>query len=260
MSVTEEVHAWLEDEGFPLEMRVAAAFRKAGFEVRQSNFYLDSESGKAREIDVIATDPDYMGVVDINFVIECKSSKKPWILLSSDDALANYNKLFALGVLSDDARGALASRITTPGKLDALPWLSRGRRGGYALRQAFSKNLDVAYASAMSVAKACDYLVSSPYAEPIRPFTFAFPIIVIDKPLLECTLQANGKLQLDEVQQGEFLFLTRLPNYFGSCIRVVTEDHVQIVAQEAKSAAEWFRTELKPEEDKFMQDLKNKYK
>ncbi len=46
MSITEEVHTWLEGEGFPLEMRVAAAFRKAGFEVRQSDVYMDHESGK----------------------------------------------------------------------------------------------------------------------------------------------------------------------------------------------------------------------
>ena len=99
MSITEEVHTWLEGEGFPLEMRVAAAFRKAGFEVRQSDVYMDHESGKTREIDVIATDSDYLGVVVTHFVIECKSSKKPWILLSSDDALSNYKNLLAFGVL-----------------------------------------------------------------------------------------------------------------------------------------------------------------
>ena len=259
MSITEEVHTWLEGEGFPLEMRVAAAFRKAGFEVRQSDVYMDHESGKTREIDVIATDSDYLGVVVTHFVIECKSSKKPWILLSSDDALSNYKNLLAFGVLSENVLKVLASRITSEESLHALPWLSMGRRGGYALRQAFSKNLDVAYTAAISVAKACgDLAHSTDTTMPIRSFIFAFPIIVIDTPLLECTLQDDGQLQLDEVPQGEFLFTTRLPNYFGSCIRVVTEDYVQVVAQEAKDAAEWFQAGLKYEAERVMQDMKSR--
>jgi hypothetical protein len=34
MSITENVREWLEGEGFPLEMRVAAACRNLGFEGR----------------------------------------------------------------------------------------------------------------------------------------------------------------------------------------------------------------------------------
>ena len=119
------------------------------------------KAGKTRDIDVIATDSDYLGVVVTHFVIECKSSKKPWILLSSDDALSNYKNLLALGVLSENVLKVLASRITSEESLHALPWLSMGRRGGYALRQAFSKNLDVAYTAAISVAKACGNLAHS---------------------------------------------------------------------------------------------------
>ena len=39
-------------------MKTAAAFRAAGFEVRQSSYYIDQETGKGREIDVLAMDPD----------------------------------------------------------------------------------------------------------------------------------------------------------------------------------------------------------
>ena len=77
VALTDEVREWLERSGFPLEMQSAAAFRQAGFEVRQSSHYIDPENGKDRELDVLATDPDYIGVVQIHFVIECKSGKKP---------------------------------------------------------------------------------------------------------------------------------------------------------------------------------------
>ena len=176
------------------------------------------ESGKGREIDVIATDPDHIGIVEIHFVVECESSKKPWVLLTSEDVLSNYNRLFALGVLSKDVLKSFAHR--TGELMDTLPWLRKSSRSGYALRHAFSGSHDFAYSAAMSVAKACDSLVRPLDARYIAPFILVFPVIVIDTPLFECTLQSNGQLQLDEVSQGEFLFVARLPSRFGSCIRV----------------------------------------
>jgi hypothetical protein len=251
MSMTENVRQWLEGEGFPLEMRVAAAFRKTGFDVRQSSLYTDPESAKNREIDVIATDPDHIGIVEIHFVVECKSSKKPWVLLTSEDVLSNYNRLFALGVLSKDVLKSFAHR--TGELMETLPWLRKSSRSGYALRHAFSGSHDFAYSAAMSVAKACDSLVRQPDARYIAPFILAFPVIVIDTPLFECTLKSNGQIQLDEVSQGEFLFVARLPSRFGACIRVITDGNVQTFAQEARKAAEQFRAALKPEEDRIME-------
>jgi hypothetical protein len=249
MSITENVREWLEGEGFPLEMRVAAAFRKTGFDVRQSSFYMDPESGKGREIDVIATDPDYIGLVEIHFVVECKSSKKSWVLLTSEDVLSNYNRLFALSILSKDVVESFANRV---GELmDLLPWLRKSSRSGYALRHAFAGSHDFAYSAAMSVAKACESLVRPLDTRYIAPFILAFPVIVIDTPLFECTLQSDRQLQLDAVSQGEFLFVARLPNRFGSCIRVVTEGYVQTFAQEARNAADQFRAALKPEEERI---------
>ena len=61
-------------------MKTAAAFRHAGFEVRQCSHYVDPDTGKSREIDVLARDPDFLGIVDIQFAVECKASKKPWVL------------------------------------------------------------------------------------------------------------------------------------------------------------------------------------
>jgi hypothetical protein len=91
-------------------MEAAAAFRRAGFEVKQSVTYPDPQSDKAREIDVLATQPDIVGVIDVSFVVECKASHNPWIVLMSEDALANYNRLFAFAVTSRAARGILADR------------------------------------------------------------------------------------------------------------------------------------------------------
>jgi len=99
--LTEKIIEWLKTTGFPLEMEAASAFRAAGFDVRQSATFPDPQSDKGREIDVLAQDPDIIGVIEISFVIECKSSSKPWVVFTSDDALSGYNKLLALGSLQN---------------------------------------------------------------------------------------------------------------------------------------------------------------
>lgn len=55
-----KVLEWINKSGFPLEMESAKAFRKAGFDVRQSATLLDLEERKGREIDVLASDPDWI--------------------------------------------------------------------------------------------------------------------------------------------------------------------------------------------------------
>src|SRR5689334_18263963 len=105
-----KVREWLEMQGFALEMRTASAFRKAGFDnVRQSSIYVDVKTGKPREIDVLAHDMGgnaARGIIDIRFFVECKSSKKPWVLLCSPEVLV-YNRFFTFAAMSEKAREVL---------------------------------------------------------------------------------------------------------------------------------------------------------
>ncbi len=71
------------------------------------------------------------------------------------------------------------------------------------------------------MAKACVYQVQPPDQHQTA-FGIGFPIIVIDTELFQCSLQADGEISLEEVLMGEFLFVAKLPKYFGSCIRVIT--------------------------------------
>jgi hypothetical protein len=214
-----KVREWLDARGFTLEMRTASAFRAAGFEVRQSSIYIDPKTGKAREIDVLAIDPDVLRIVDIRFIVECKSTKKPWVLLCSPDTLAGYHRVSAFASVSEQARFVLVDRLS--GLLDKLPWLRKEGLIGYSVRQALS-DAKVAYAAASTIAKACDNFVSG-VDRYSAPLSFGFPVIVIDGPLIQCWLGENGHVQLEEVEQGEFLFfLGGLSHDFGICIRVVT--------------------------------------
>ena len=236
----EKVRDWLKMQGYPLEMRTASAFRRAGFEIRQSSYYLDPETGNPREIDVLAMDPDFLGVVGISFVVECKATKGPWVLLCSTDVIG-FNRLFAFAVTSKDGRAALSDHFEELHK--KLAWLRKDDLTGYAIRQAFSQN-DVAYAAAMGVAKASDNHVR----EFARKFGFAFPVIVIDGPLIRCSLDENDQVHLEETDQGEFLFHGATKG-ISTCIRVVTAASLPAFAMEAKQVADQLRAELKSEED-----------
>jgi hypothetical protein len=246
MTMIPKVRQWLELQGFTLEMRTASAFRAAGFHVRQSSVYVDAETEKAREVDVLAIDPDNLGVLDIRFIVECKSAKKPWVLLCSPDTLVGYNRISAFASVSKKVREVFIQRLG--GFLDKFPWLRKEGLIGYSLRQALS-NADVAYAAAATLAKACDDFVSRDDGQYTSVLSFAFPVIVIDGPLLRCSLEENGEVQLEEVDQGEFLFFL---GDFGTCIRVVTAGRLTAFTHEAKQVADQLRAELKLEEEKVV--------
>ena len=246
--LSEKIIEWLRTTGFPLEMEAASAFRSVGFDVRQSSTFPDPQSDKGREIDVLATDPDIRGVIEISFVVECKSSSKPWVVLTSDDALSGYNRLFAFGVTSEAARKVLAHRITE------LPLLGRHikrpEHGGYGFRQAFAKEPDPAYAAAMAALKACHGVAQDRAPPSIPRLAFAFPVIVIDSPLFECSRSHEGELKLTPVAHSEFLFSAHIPEHIGCCVKVVSRGHLLEFAAWAKELARTIREELKNEEER----------
>lgn len=71
-----KITAWLETQGYPLEMRVASALREVGFDVSQGEYYDDPETQTAREIDVVAVKGDDYGLLEVSVVVECKKSAK----------------------------------------------------------------------------------------------------------------------------------------------------------------------------------------
>lgn len=249
-----KVLTWLEVTGFPLEMKAASAFRDAGFEVRQSTTYADPLSEKGREIDVLARDPDIFGFIDLAVVVECKSSPNPWVVLTAADAMEGYNTLRARAVFSKRAFATLTH--TRIDKLNVTPLLHSEGRCGYALRQAFSKGNDPGYEAAMSVLSACKGIFPPKSAGGWNIAAAALPIIVVNSPLFECELQADGSLLLTEVEYSEFLFSARLPEHVSCCIRVVNAAYLSTTAKWAKDVANQLRKDLQPVEAEILEELK----
>ncbi|WP_146779529.1 hypothetical protein [Vreelandella sulfidaeris] len=237
--VREKVLTWINKSGFPLEMEAAKAFRNAGFEVRQSATHLDPQEQKGREIDVLAQDPDWIGVIDIYFVVECKSSDKPWVVLMADDVLSNFNRVHAFAVTSIDAKPEIFSVWHNNEDFKFL--LGKSTRCGYSFRQALGGKNDQAYTASISVLKACAGLTRERTASALKRFAFALPVIVVDTPIFECTLNSNGDIELAEVDQSDFLFSAHMPDEVACCIKVIRKDKLQEFTQTAKKTADSLR-------------------
>lgn len=220
-AIEEQVCDWLKKQGYPLEMQVASMLRGNNFCVRQATHYLDVETGKSREVDVLATDADPLGMAEIHFVVECKAGNKPWILFTSADTLYNYNRFFALGILSDGARRVLAEK-----KFDeleeALCWLGKDGRIGYNITEAFTNRTDNTSHAQNTVVKSCTFLLEDNEGW-TPPLIFAFPAIVISAPLFECFLDEDGEVRLSPIDQGWVFFDPRIPEVNGTCIRVISQ-------------------------------------
>ncbi len=235
---------WLNKTGFPLEMEAAASFREAGFDVGQSSSFHDPELGKSREIDVLAEDCDPFSLTEIYFSVECKCTKKPWVVLTA----RSHERL--VGISSYCVQSEQIRRLSfdkgfyDPGKF--VPYIERKTLYGYSLRQAFGEKneMDPAYGAAMSAIKSCSNLKSS-HAQ----FMFAFPVIVIDTPLFECIRTSeDGELKVRQVQASEFSFSANLPNLVSSRINVVTRDALPQFTSWARGMATQLRAALQPDE------------
>jgi hypothetical protein len=85
-----KIRDWLEKQGYPLEMMVARALQEIDAGISQSPYYIDPETEKPREIDVVArwmkTEKNAGGFLkfELFLFIECKSQQKgPWIVFSN---------------------------------------------------------------------------------------------------------------------------------------------------------------------------------
>jgi len=246
-AMIDQIKKWLEDQGYPLEMRTASELRKAGFDVTQSELYTDQETGKAREIDVVALYPDHVGVTRLAIFLECKASKKPWLLLCDPQVLAGYNRVRSFAAVDQNAIKAMHERPVFDVLMSACPWFRKDELTGYSLRSAFSEK-DIAYEATLGAAKA-----SIDYVNGAKDYqqTVAFPVIVIASPLIRCSLDKDGEIQLEEIIEGEVFVKYDLVKPFRTCVRIVTLAGLPEFARRAWQVAGILRAQLADGEAKL---------
>lgn len=217
-SLESKVSGWLREHGYPLEMEVAWAAKSKGFDVSQSDYYLDPDTSQPREIDLVLSanrvvDRHYL---EYSLFVECKSSKdKPWLLFSTENHLIgaagatdNSRTIDALTIygalISNDLGSDLLLRSSFEPHIQHIyPRLDTAPTLGYGVAQAFSET-EVPFKALMSAAKAALTHVKRFGGLGLSaPFLFSTPVVVIDVPLLSVVYTPGSPdLEIKEIKRG----------------------------------------------------------
>lgn len=259
-TLEERVQAWLSKQGFPLEMEVASIARDIGFDVAQSECYVDPETGEAREIDLVLSkttlsEVEGAGLMSYSLRVECKSSKdKPWLMFSSptwededpetiqfiQEMYAEYSchaNKFARGLIRRDVVYGSGTRLYP--RLYDEPWV------GYAVTQAFSDIQGLTpFTALMSATKAALAVMKGAAEDPMHfgaPFYVAYSVIVIDVPLYAVSYSSSTKrIAVDSIQVGSLIWKHYIAEKTSHGVFIVTKDALPEFLRKCHTSAEWF--------------------
>ena len=247
-------------QGYPLEMKVAAALRNEDFYVNQSPYYNDPETNISREIDVIATKGDHLGFLEVALVIECKTSiDKPWVLFTSERHEEGRNKLFTFGILSNIAREKIVDKSWPAQALKQefdLIWLNKPDRTAFGVTSAFSSGEDAAYKAVVGALKASiDWSLPKEQNPPLK---FIFPVIVLEGSLFEAYLGQDGETIVEEVDEGFITNHRSISGIYCSSVHIVTTKKLSSFCREAAELTSQLNTLLQPDIDVMWEELRQK--
>jgi hypothetical protein len=253
-----KVKEWLLRAGYPLEMRVAREFHKAGMtQVVQSEFYeTKNENGYAiyREIDVAAqvgaelyrphpvNPTEHVHIFfDFYFAVECKTTKgdKPWVVFSDPKTLPPDRAFFYFHPMSEHARMFMI-RLHQDGRLHHLPFFGH-RQTGYSAACAMldsSSNEDRAYKAITGVLSAATAKAQAAHHY-YTMFRIAIPIVVITQPLFESFLDpASGELKVEPRDEMPIYWRNPGVGQTDSLVYILTEAALPGFIARAKEAFE----------------------
>jgi len=201
-NLVERTAAWIDKGGIPIEYETARALAQVQFDVSQREHYpAEAEVGfKAREIDVVGT-LDFATDIRASLVVECKrTTDHPWVVLANQREFGTRETLEAT-VCRGPVREALVSAFGRPGGQGLPTFVLPVMLPGFSAVVAMDKDEDddrnkARNAMAQAVSAASGLVEDRPFDAWV-----AWPVVVIDGPLLELSYDALGKQQLTETQR-----------------------------------------------------------
>jgi hypothetical protein len=233
-----KITKWLEQQGYPLEMLVAQALQQADFEVIQSDFYRDIETGESREIDVIAyryADYSKGYWVQVSCCVECKLAQdKPWIIFKPKipigSGLEFETLAWAAPTINSKLGNELLAKILYETAKPEILAMFVVAPIGYGVTQATfqkGKGPDIPYQAVNSVTKAAiaQAINSDAGSDKSRRRTchVIFPVIVIDGRLFECYLDESGGVVVAEIDSCTLVWRSFKASYRESVTTIFTK-------------------------------------
>ncbi len=236
--LTDEIREWLSKNGYPLEMRTGAAIRAAGFQVVQSEYYLDPDSGVPREIDVVGsvTIDASKSMFRVTLVIECKESPaKPWVVFSADHLGLAPPARVAQRVATSLGHEFLMAVCQEQAAQSSDLFTLRGALA-YGATQALGSGSDVAYTALTSAAKAA-HARSRANSRHEDLCEILLPTIVISGRLFSASLGSDQALAVQEIDAASLLWRNPLVHHPFTIITVLTESALSHYARSISRAA-----------------------
>ena len=213
-----------------MELGVTKTLRELNYDCFKSMFYLDAESSKAREIDLVAE--AYAGDREHFFqgtlVIECKKSSKPFVILCDDSEKHRIGEYVLRDTLILVRCGKfVVDAQSSPTELKwfnkrSMPVLGCDSRVGYALVKSHSRDDSDTYAEILKLAKAYEDVSQREHErfEKIRTDSnlkdnyekrcfVVVPLLVVDAPLTEVYIGKKGETIVTETDIS--ILTIRLP-------------------------------------------------
>ncbi len=229
-SLKDNVADWLNNEGYPFEMRVAKEFSKYRYQVTQSSYYKDPFTEKSRELDVVATKrpKDLKQNIRFKFFVECKSSiDKPWIIFTSPH---NHPSSPGLNVAITPHTGTLNEfmwELSKKVKFKAQLELFRiPHEAGHSVVQSFNTGKDSAYESVNQVINAVKANIDNEDEGRFGLDMIAYPLIVTDEKLFECKLDSSNEPVLTEVKRSTLVWYDDILGTPFTIVNIVTEEEL----------------------------------
>lgn len=212
-NITQKLRNWLDKTGYPLEMKVAKAFKERDMLSSMSSYYTDYETEKNREIDIVSRQYDNyepfhassaaIAEVEVLSTIECKSHQGTWVFFKNTK-LSRYD--FECSLLNNDAK-KLFFKSKNEIKNNLFYKLLESSATG--VTEAFSQK-DTPYTATMGALKAAEAELILAFEREkkchldkeveITTASCIFPIVITDAKLFEVSLSDENLWDFQEVQ------------------------------------------------------------
>lgn len=258
LNLEDNLKAWLNKHGYPLEMEVASIANRAGFHVSQSEYYIDQETQQPREIDLVLSKFGFFtdGIMRYKLFVECKSGGNPWLLFcesltDQSDYRRNLKEVtheleaIRSGAFSPAAHKAIVNFGFAKQVEKIYPLINSMGLLGYGMTVAFADGSDAPYKAMMGATKAVMDDLGKVGLINGENRVFSAPIIVIDAPLFAVTYSAEkSTFQLDPIESGQLLSKHVIGdrNFFG--VHIVTKQALPEFLRKCKESADWWNTEF----------------
>ncbi len=253
------VEEWLEKGGYPLEMQVCQVFSSNGFDVIPSDFYLDTESGQSREIDLIASHSTDFGnfLVTFTYIVECKNNHdKPWVAFENTNFTPDHFTTY-LNQPSNGFGKIILDIISKKYPFIFNNFLFPGNRIAYSIVSAFSSDNDNAYKGLYSVTKATAHRIKNGYYKGKPECEIFVPLIVISGKLFMGRL-ANGKIEISEQNNISAFWRNNVLDAPYSMILINTYENIDSLVEKAKKELDAVAHNLKEHQGFILEEINRK--